>query len=478
MRTWLAYVLAEGKGEGMKTIGSLFDGIGGFPLAFSRHGFTPLWASEIEPFPIRVTGIRFPDMLQYGDITKLDGGRMWPVDVVTGGSPCQDLSVAGKREGMKHEALGDDEATRSGLFMEQTRIVRQMREKTGDKPRFMVWENVPGALSSNGGEDFRIVLEETARIADVSASIPRPADGWDAAGAIMADGYSIAWRILDAQYWGVPQRRRRIYLVADFGGGTAPEILFKREGLRRNTAPGGEAGQGIAGDAARGFRETGQGYWGEGIGCLRAEGENRPSRPSNVVIADCQALSDIAGTGVGEAQCWPNVSSTLPRRMDGSPCIDRGPQMIYDARGNGNGEISPTMTGAHNARISDYTAVVAFAQNKRDEVRDLDDKAGALSAEPGMKQQTYVAGTVSSKWAKGTGGPAGDECQNLVNNGMAARRLTPLECDRLQGYPDNWTLIPGASDSARYKADGNSVAIPCVEYVAEGIAIVLRGGRV
>ena len=193
-------------------------------------------------------------MKHLGDITKINGHEVPIVDVVVGGSPCQDLSVAGKRAGLDGE--------RSGLFMEQVRIIKEMRDEfiklhlrqTNEfprsiKPRFMVWENVPGAFSSNGGEDFRIVLEETARIADKNATIPELADRqkWTPAGCIMGDGWSIAWRLHDAQFWGVPQRRKRIALVADFGGHSAPEILFERKSVsgdldqseqERQAAPG------------------------------------------------------------------------------------------------------------------------------------------------------------------------------------------------------------------------------------------------
>lgn len=184
-------------------------------------------------------------MKHFGDITKIDGHKLPAVDVVTGGSPCQDLSVAGKRAGLAGE--------RSGLFMEQIRVIKEMREEyvrthgpnVPIRPRWMVWENVPGALSSPGkrngedltGEDFRAVLEETARVCDPNAVIPRPAGKWTPSGAIMGDGWSIAWRVHDAQFWGVPQRRRRIALVADFGGESAPEILFERKGGDRNFTP-------------------------------------------------------------------------------------------------------------------------------------------------------------------------------------------------------------------------------------------------
>lgn len=218
------------------TMGSLFSGSGGFELAGSRCGIKAIWASEIEPFPILVTVTRFPDMERFGDVKKIDGKVIPKVDVITGGSPCQDMSIAGKREGLK--------GSRSNLFIEQIRIVKEMRQndresgRTGKqiRPRFMVWENVPGAFSSNKGEDFRSVLEEIAKIQDSSVSIPVPEKNkWKNAGCIVGDDYSVAWRVLDAQYFGVPQRRKRIYLIADFGGGTAPEILFEQDGLRGNS---------------------------------------------------------------------------------------------------------------------------------------------------------------------------------------------------------------------------------------------------
>ena len=186
-------------------------------------------------------------MKHYGDITKIDGSKIEPVDIITGGSPCQDLSIAGNRAGLDGE--------RSGLFMEQIRIIKEMRENErrngradeSIRPRYMVWENVPGAFSSNGGEDFRIVLEETAKVADPDAVIPRPEGKWSQAGCILGPGWSIAWRVHDAQFWGVPQRRKRIALVADFGGQSAPEILFERKSVCRDSEPGEETKQASAG---------------------------------------------------------------------------------------------------------------------------------------------------------------------------------------------------------------------------------------
>ena len=216
------------------TIGSLFDGSGGFPLAGVLCGMTPLWASEVEPYPIAVTRTRFPSMKHLGDISKINGGEIEPVDIITFGSPCQDLSVTGKRAGLKHEDNGDEETTRSGLFMEAVRIIKEMRRATNGKyPRFALWENVPGAFSSNKGEDFRIVCEELIKIVEPSATMPSvPKNGWPYADSYVGDGWSIAYRVFDAQYWGVPQRRRRIHLVADFRGERAREVLFEREGVR------------------------------------------------------------------------------------------------------------------------------------------------------------------------------------------------------------------------------------------------------
>ena len=217
------------------SIGSLFDGSGGFPLAGTLCGIEPRWASEVEPYPIAVTRSRFPDMKHLGDISKVNGAEIEPVDVITFGSPCQDLSVAGRQAGMKHESNGDSTTTRSGLFIEAVRIIKEMRRATNDKyPKFAIWENVPGAFSSNKGEDFRTVLQEIIKIVEPTAPpLPSPEKcGWPYADVLVGDGWSVAYRTFDAQYWGVPQRRRRIYLVADFTGGCARKILFEREGLR------------------------------------------------------------------------------------------------------------------------------------------------------------------------------------------------------------------------------------------------------
>lgn len=242
------------------TLGSLFDGSGGFPLGGLLSGITPVWASEIEPFPIRVTTKRLPFMKHYGDVSRMDGAEVEPVDIITFGSPCQDMSIAGKRAG-----LG---GSRSNLFYEAIRIVKEMRCATDGKyPRYIVWENVPGAFSSNKGADFQSVLEEVCSVKGYEIHTPRP-EKWPTAGEIMADDFSLAWRVFDAQYWGVPQRRKRIYLVADLAGGSAGKILFESEGVSGYTPQGFRSWQGAAGASEKGSGAA-------GCVCLNDQGGNR-----------------------------------------------------------------------------------------------------------------------------------------------------------------------------------------------------------
>ena len=254
------------------TLGSLFDGSGGFPLGGILAGIKPVWASEIEPFPVLVTHKRLPSMKHYGDVSGLKGSELEPVDIITFGSPCQDLSIAGKRAGIQ-------EGERSNLFFEAIRIVKEMREETdGRYPRYIVWENVPGAFSSNGGEDFRSVLEAVIGVKEEGVQVPAPENHrWPKADLYLGDGWSVAYRVLDAQYWGVPQRRARIYLVADFAGGCAPEILFKSDGLSGYTPQGIGTWEGTAGGAEEGTGKagggTGAGDHGGGI-CVNPQGRS------------------------------------------------------------------------------------------------------------------------------------------------------------------------------------------------------------
>lgn len=232
------------------TLGSLFDGIAGFPLAASRQGIKTVWVSEIEPDCIDIAKRHFPEALQLGDITQIDGAKIPVVDIISFGSPCQDLSVAGKQTGL--------DGSRSGLFMEAVRITREMREKTnGQYPKYIIWENVAGAFSSNKGEDFRRVLEEITQ-----SNISMPKSGkWATAGMVGNEGpggdvQCTAWRLLDAQFWGVPQRRKRIYLVNDFGNGRAGQILFECESVLGYHSQGGAEKQGNSGNSENSLTGT------------------------------------------------------------------------------------------------------------------------------------------------------------------------------------------------------------------------------
>lgn len=301
-------------------LGSLFDGSGGFPLAGAMHGITPVWAAEIEPYPIKVTKARFPQMKHLGSVLDVNGAEVEPIDIITFGSPCQDLSVAGKQAGLH-------KGERSNLFFEAIRIIKEMREETNGKyPRIAVWENVPGAYSSNKGEDFRAVLQAFGRLREQAADVPMPKGSkWATAGCIVGNGYSIAWRTLDAQYNGVPQRRRRIYLIADFGSERAGEVLFEPESSYRDTAESGAAGEGAAGDA--------EGGAGRGVQCLN------PSMPQSSRIYSADGV-------------YPCLSS------------------------NGSGGMN--------------RQAVCFQQNQREEVRSLGKKTGAIAANAGAHQTNYV----------------------------------------------------------------------------------------
>ena len=292
------------------TLGSLFDGSGGFPLGGLLAGITPVWASEIEPFPIRVTTKRLPFMKHYGNISAMDGGRIEPVDIITFGSPCQDMSIAGRRDGL--------DGKRSSLFYEAVRIIKEMRCATGGRyPRYIVWENVPGAFSSNKGEDFKAVLEAVIGIVEPNAQVPMPEKArWPYADLYMGDGWSVAYRTLDAQYWGVPQRRRRIYLVADLAGRGAEKILFESEGLYGYSAEGFRSWQRAARSFAPCAGATGfDGYNGSltddtsatlGVNCGMSTGRN------GIVLND---------QGGNRMDITEDVTSTLRAEAHHPPCV-------------------------------------------------------------------------------------------------------------------------------------------------------------
>lgn len=524
-------------------------------------------------------------MVHLGDITKMSGYTIPPVDVVTFGSPCQDLSIAGKRAGMAGE--------RSGLFSEAVRIIREMRYATfGAYPKYAIWENVPGAFSSNKGEDFHAVLQSLCRVIDPAAVIPRPTDArggtikWPRAGAILADNYSLAWRTMDAQHWGVPQRRLRISLVLDLTGGRAGEILFEPESLRGHFAPGVTPGQATAGTAENGAGTANRAFTlkirsgceGGGKGALvqteksatlstlqdqtlfvaeppraysfdsLASNSMKSSNPHSgcreVEIAKTLDTSppdpakNQGGIAILDALPFDTTQITSPQNGSnphfGDPChplaatahppaavcIDcrnmtaneelsatlqakgNGGQslnyinpvaepLIYDARGNGDGMTSPTMTGDHNSRVTDYTAItlqgdtVAGALLARDyKGPGRADSLGRVIAQPvgadlyngtltGDKAVTLTAAT-----AKGGTNTGPSVIEKIIR--WIVRRLTPTECERLQGYPDGWTDLGEwidskgkthkDADTPRYKALGNSIALPQWYYVLGGIA--------
>ena len=450
-------------GDIMK-LGSLFDGSGGFPLGGIIAGMSPVWSSEIEPFPIRVTEKRLPQMKHYGDVSKISGADLEPVDVITFGSPCQDMSVAGKRAGL--------DGARSGLFFQAVRIIKEMRAKY-QKPRFIVWENVRGALSSAGGDDFRRVLEEICNVKKSDVSVPKP-EKWNSSGLIMGDDFSVAWRVLDAQYWGVPQRRKRIYLVADFDGDSAGKILFESEGVSGHSAKMQAARKDFARPAQNGAGETG---WGKEV--LNDQGGSAISVENDlspILRAEThQHLPIVYGTGGLNAPLVCLQGSMINRAEKNGP------------RGSGIDEdVSFTLNTADRHAVCVPTSPeTLYCMSKSYHFTNAThDQAEALVA------TDY-------------------KCPPVVNADWRVRMITPLECARLQGFPDWWTdcltdenpsdeevqkwqgifdeycdinskkrktasqvrkwLMTEPTDAAKYKMWGNGVALPCVVFVLAGI---------
>lgn len=562
-------------------LGSLFDGSGGFPLGGKLHGIRPVWAAEVEPFPIRVTTKRLPEMKHLGDISKIDGAEVEPVDIITFGSPCTDMSVAGKRAGL--------EGKQSCLFYEAIRIVKEMREKTdGRYPRFIVWENVPGAFSSNKGEDFRAVLEAVCTVKGTGDVVPEPPKGkWAVSGHIVGEDYDVAWRTLDAQYWGVPQRRRRIYLVADFAGGCAGKILFESESVSGYSAEGCQPWKGTSGIAEKSIGEAGR-Y------CLNDQGGSRMDVTKNIT-STLRASSthpplvyENHGQDLrfnGPLKTSQTLMANLGTGGNNQPFVLETPKTLKirsGCEGGGKGALIQDNMSATLSCNNEQTVFVpkAYHINQRNEGIDLDGKSGALMATQNLQMQTFVVEDKAkaeppaygidrsafnqgknakygicideevqpSMVAKGPGAVAVtysaskasffcmaekekantlvatdykdppivnttegvDELQRLENS-YIVRRLTPIECARLQGFPDNWCeglgerlpseaevdwwsevfethrQIQGKSgrpksrkqifkwlqnpytDSAAYKMWGNGVALPCVSFVLAGI---------
>lgn len=449
-------------------------------------------------------------MIHLGDITKINGATAPIVDCVIGGSPCQDLSIAGKRAGLAGE--------RSGLYMEQIRAVKEMREydrangRTGEfiRPRYMVWENVPGAFSSNGGRDFQSVLTETVRVVEPKAPpVPIPERGWPTSGCLMGDGWSVAWRVLDAQFWGVPQRRRRIALVADFGGLSAPEILFVRKGLSGDPQPGSEKRKGFAGSSESGAAyavrlntiDRPAVYAGFKLGngkAARSIGYAEELAPAPTLNAECGGnkpavlcLNDQGGNVMGISQ---DISGTLRAQEHGHQPLVYENHGI-DARYTGPHQVAPTMsarygTGGNNVPLVEQEETFCITGNAIDRQpqnggngigyqRDIAYTLTATDHHAVYSRQRVddfrENGVVSTQGARQHKDATDLVCQKAEAYAYLIRRLTPLECERLQGFPDGWTDIGDwvdskgkkrqTTDSARYKALGNSIALPPWKWV-------------
>lgn len=479
------------------TLGSLFDGSGGFPLGGLLAGIRPVWASEIEPFPIRVTTRRFPSVRHYGDISEMNGGVIEPVDVITFGSPCTDMSLAGKRAGLHGK--------QSCLFYDAVRIVKEMREATdGRYPRFIVWENVAGAFSSGAGRDFQSVLTEIVRVKEPQApQVPLPEKAaWPYADILMGDGWSLAYRVLDAQGWGVPQRRRRIYLVADFGGGCAAKVLFDTEGVLGDPASRFRSWESPAGGSAQGAGATGK---------------------------ECVILNDQGGRRMDVTE---DVTQTLRAASGHPPIVFENHSQ--DSRCKGPLPVAPAIagtygTGGNNQPLvavdirltSEGTKNTRHNVHETDISRCIDTSGNAPDGNQGgvaVVQEEVSHAMTTGCWMQVTEGKAPTLAARdwkepaAVQQGYIVRRLTPLECARLQGFPDWWCagletenpteeeiafwrevfethrrIVTGAkksktdkqirkwlrnphTDGAEYKMWGNGVALPCVYYVMAGIA--------
>lgn len=429
------------------TLGSLFDGSGGFPLAGIVCGIKPIWASEVEPFPIRVTQKNLPQIKHLGDIKDIDGGEIEPVDIITFGSPCQDLSIAGKRAGL--------EGKKSNLFYEAIRVVKEMRSKTNDKyPKYLLWENVPGAFSSNKGEDFRCVLEEITRIKNHTIELPRPKK-WEKAGTIVGDDFSISWRVLDAKYFGVPQRRRRIFLVANLNGGSSGEILFEQKSLSGNTSQSSEKGKGNTGTIKESFNKT---------ICLNDQG--------------------------GE---YMNISEELGGTLRATVS---NPPLVYDIRQTSEN----TKNERHNIYKCDVSRIIDTSGNA-----PTRNQGGVAIVEDVYTMSKNSHFTRANKNISSSLVASDYKDPPLVNQKFV-RRLIPKECGRLQGFPDYWcdnlgienptdedlkfwrkvfdkdAEIKGLkkkktdnqilkwlknpyTDSVEYKMWGNGIALPCAIYI-------------
>lgn len=474
------------------TLGSLFDGSGGFPLAARNLGMEPIWASEIEPFPVLVTRKNFPEMKHLGSITQLKGNLIEPVDVITFGSPCQDLSIAGKREGLRGK--------RSNLFYEAIRLVKEMRRKTnGEYPKFIIWENVCGAFTSNKGEDFRCVLESISKIKDENISIPQPSK-WQQAGEIMGRSFSIAWRVLDAQYFGVPQRRKRIFLVADFTGRGAKQVLFNEESVSRDFGKSANETETTTASSRKSITES--------IGRSNVEAiQENESKNSEIDRSRPPCLFENHGKDCrykGPLSITPTLCKTLGTGGNNQPFV---------VENIGNFDVRLTSVNTKNKRHNVYETSTSRALDTGGNNPNGNQGGVAIVSVYSTSKNSFH--TFAHKEKTSTLVASDYKDPPIVSTRYCVRRITPLECGRLQGFPDDWCkdleiknpsedelvfwrelfeqnrVIQGKekrksdkqiikwlsdpfTDSAQYKMWGNGVALPCVMFVLSGVKFLLN----
>lgn len=456
--------------------GSLFSGIGGFDLGFTRAGMECAWQVEIDKKCQDVLRRNLPGAEIYDDVTKVGKHNLTPVDLVCGGFPCQDLSVAGRRAGLAGE--------RSGLWFEFHRILAELR------PGWVVIENVPGLLSSNGGRDFAVLLHGLVEL-----------------------GYGTTWRVLDAQYFGVAQRRRRVFIVGHLGDGRAAQVLFEREGSGWDTAPRREAGQGVARTLDGKSASSNRGSQANETEFVVPQQVQWASGGGQVLNDTAQALRSGAEHNYQFVAGVETAAPRVARQGNGAFTDPVNDNIITVARSTGAGWYTEDDKASIRAEPEGTTFdLIAFTQNTRDEVRQINGDgqiAGALGAEPGMKQQNYIAWHGAQITSPQNMGGVFEDVTPTVNEDprlmvawhnkqqsgevriqgetvnaltqqwgtggnnvpfVGVRRLTPVECERLQGFPDNWT--DGQADSTRYRQLGNAVAVPCAEWIARRIVYV------
>lgn len=467
-------------------LGSLFDGSGGFPLAAIFCGIKPIWSSEVEPFPIRVTQKNLPQVKHLGDIKDIDGSEIEPVDIISFGSPCQDLSIAGKRAGLEGE--------KSNLFYEAIRVIKEMRCKTNGKyPRYLLWENVPGAFSSNKGEDFRCVLEEITRIKDSKIKLSRPSR-WQSAGEILGDNFSLAWRVLNAKYFGVPQRRRRIFLVADLDGGSSREILFEQKSLSGDTSEGCEKGKGNTRAIKKSFNKT---------ICLNDQGGQRMdfySDESETLRASGGIAPFVFENHSQDSRYKGPLKETQTLASNLGQGGNNQPFVVYDIRQTSEN----TKNERHNIYECDVSRTIDTSGNT-----PTRNQGGVAIVEDIYTMSKNSHFTKADKNISSSLVATDYKDPPLVNQKLV-RRLTPKECGRLQGFPDYWcdnleienptdedlsfwrevfdkdAEIKGLkkkktdkqilkwlknphTDSAEYKMWGNGIALPCAIYIFKSL---------